>query len=164
MDKTRSKYNVDKNTETRTYDGVVYDSQKEMEFYRDWVQPKITAGEIVRCDRQVRFELLPGFVRSGKKILPIIYTADYVLQYENGREQVIDIKGCPDSVALLKRKMFWYRYPDVDYIWLSYSKKDGGWVEYEVIKKRRAKEKKEKRRIRNEDDYCKSDECICQVS
>lgn len=146
MNKTRSKYNVDKNTESRTYQGVVYDSQKEMEFFRDWVEPKMATGEILSCKRQIRYELQPGFNHGGKKIIPIVYTADYVLQYADGREQIIDIKGCPDSVALLKRKMFWFRYPEKDYIWLTYSQKDGGWVEYEVVKERRARDKKEKKK------------------
>lgn len=141
----RSKYNVSKNPDSRTYEGIVYDSAAEMKFYRDFVVPKMESGEIVKCDRQEPYELLPGYVHEGEKIRPVVYRADFVLYYADGRIVVIDIKGCPDAVALLKRKMFWYRYPNVTYIWLCYSKKDGGWVEYEKVKKRRAKEKKERK-------------------
>lgn len=145
MNRNRSKYNVSKDTTKRTYEGVVYDSQKEMEFYRDFVEPRLVSGEILRCDRQEPYELLPGYIHKEDKIRPVIYRADFVLYYADGRTVVIDIKGCPDMVALLKRKMFWYRYPNIEYIWLCYSKKDGGWVEYDTVQARRRKEKKEKK-------------------
>lgn len=47
-----------------------------------------------------------------------------------------------DSVALMKRKMFWFKYPDVDYRWITYSKIDGGWVDYDDLKKARKERKK----------------------
>lgn len=138
----KTKFNVDKNTEKRTYDGVVYDSRIEMMFYRDCVLPKIEAGEIIECKRQVSFELQPAFEKTDKtgktqKVRSIDYVADYVITYKNGITEVIDIKGCPDTTALLKRKMFWYKYPDIVYRWISYSKCDGGWIEYEDLKKAR---------------------------
>lgn len=141
---SRSKYNVSKNKSKRTYKEIVYDSQKEMEFYRDFVEPRLASGELSRCDRQIPFELLPGYTHKEEKVRPVIYKADFVLYYADGREVIIDVKGCPDAVALLKRKMFWYRYPEKEYIWLCFSKKDGGWVEYDKVKERRRKEKKEK--------------------
>lgn len=143
----RSKYNVAKDKTKRTYKGVVYDSEAEMKFYKDFVEPRLESGEIVRCDRQEPFELIPKYDHEGDHIRSVIYRADFVLFYEDGREEVIDIKGCPDAVALLKRKLFWYRYPDKKYIWLCYSKKDGGWVEYDLVQERRRREKK-----RREDD------------
>ena len=57
-------------------------------------------------------------------------------------KQVIDTKGFADSVALMKRKMFWFHYPDVDYRWITYSKIDGGWVDYDDLKKARKERKK----------------------
>ena len=138
----KTKFNVDKNTEKRTYNGVVYDSQVEMMFYRDYILPKIEVGEIIEYQRQVSFELQPAFERidnSGKKqkVRSIDYIADYVITYKNGTTEVIDIKGCPDATALLKRKMFWFKYPNILYRWISYSKCDGGWIEYEDLKKAR---------------------------
>ena len=64
--------------------------------------------------------------------------------------QVIDTKGMPDATAKLKRKLFWYKYPDIDYQWVTYSKKyasgNGGWIEYDKLSKlqRDAKKTKEK--------------------
>lgn len=147
--KTKSKFNVDKSTENRTYDGIVYDSRMEMLFYKDYIAPKITSGEIKDCKRQVKFELQPAFeYNNGKEIVKVRavdYVADYVLTYANGGLEVIDIKGFADTTALLKRKLFWYRYPDIKYKWLSYSKCDGGWIEYEDLKKAR-KERKAKKK------------------
>lgn len=124
----------------------MFDSELEMKFYRDWVKPKIESGEIIDCKRQVKFELQEKFKHNNKTILPIYYIADFVLEYKDGHITVIDIKGNPDNIALLKRKMFWYKYPDIDYQWIGYSKIDGEWTLYENIKAGRAKRKKEKKK------------------
>lgn len=42
--------------------------------------------------------------------------------------------------------MFWYVYPDVTYRWVSFSKRDGGWIDYDVLKKKRAARKREKKK------------------
>lgn len=57
----------------------------------------------------------------------------------------------PDNVALLKRKLFWFKYPEIDYQWICYSKidsqskDDGGWVSYDTVKKGRTERKKQKK-------------------
>ena len=79
-----------------------------------------------------------------KTIQPIKYVADFFIVYKDGREEVIDTKGCPDSIAILKRKLFWYNYPTVDYKWICYSKIDGGWCNFDYVKKQRALRKKNK--------------------
>lgn len=113
-----------------------------MKFYRDYVEPKIETGEIIRCERQVKYELQPSFKRNGKTILAINYVADFVLYFFDGRQIIYDVKGNPDNIALLKRKLFWYRYPNLDYRWICYSSVDGGWVEYEIVKQGRKERKK----------------------
>lgn len=142
--KTRTKYNVNKSTENRTFDGIVFDSAVEMKFYRDVVLPQMQLGNVVRCERQKRYILQPSFTHDEKKILPIEYKADFYIVDKNGNETVIDIKGCPDTVAIIKRKIFWYVYPDINYIWVGYSNVDGGWTTYEKIISGRKQRKKEK--------------------
>jgi hypothetical protein len=143
----RNRYNMSaKDVDKRTYDGVVYDSILEMRFYSEWLMPRLQSGEVVSCDKQVEYVLQDGFEYNGKKIRPIIYKADFVCRYRNGKELVIDTKGFAEQHSLLKRKMFWYRYPDVEYVWMSYSVCDGGWILYDDLKKARALRKKEKQK------------------
>ena len=139
----KTKYNVDKETVKRTFDGIVFDSRLEMQFYRDMVLPKFESGEIKHYELQKVFILQPGFRRDGKSILPIKYVADFYLKYADGRVEVVDTKGMPDTAANLKRKMMWYHYPDLDYKWMSYTKATG-WVTYDELKKIRSERKKGK--------------------
>ena len=131
----RTKFNVDKNTEKRTYNGIVFDSILEMKYYRDVLLPKVESGEVINYVLQKPYELQPKFVHNGKTIRPIQYVADFYIVYKDGREEVIDTKGYGDQMAILKRKIFWYHYPDVDYKWVTYVKKYGGWIDYEEYKK-----------------------------
>ena len=131
-----TKYHVPKDKSRRTYDGIVFDSVLEMRYYREVVLPGVESGEITSFELQKKFQLQPSFTRDGKRIRSIDYIADFVLLYADGHEVVIDTKGKADTTALLKRKMFYYRYPDVDYRWITYSKKDGGWVLYDDVKKK----------------------------
>ena len=140
----RTKYNVDRKTNERTFDGIVFDSALEMKYYRDVILPSVESGEILHYEMQKKYTLQPTFNREGKKIQPIEYKADFYTVDKDGKETVIDIKGCPDNVAKLKRKMFWYTYPNLDYVWLGFSKIDGGWTTYEAITSGRKQRKKEK--------------------
>lgn len=127
----RSKFNVDKDTEKRTCNGIVFDSVMEMKYYRDVVLPGVESGDIAQYELQKKYILLDGFTRNGKRVLPITYVADFYIEYSDGRIEVIDIKGCPDNTAKLKRKLFWNRYPEINYLWISYIKKYGGWGNYD---------------------------------
>lgn len=141
----RSKYNVDKDVEQRTCDGIVFASILEMKYYRDVLCPLVKSGKVTDYELQKPYELQPEFTHNGKSIKSIQYVADFFIRYKDGREEVIDTKGCPDSTAHIKRKLFWFRYPDTAYHWVCYSKRDGGWCEYEYVKKRRAERKRIKK-------------------
>ena len=139
----RSKYNVDKNTEKRTCNGIVFDSVLEMRYYRDIILPGVESGNVKKYELQKKYVLIDGFQRNGKRVLPITYVADFYVEYADGHIQVVDIKGMPDTTAKLKRKLFWYVYPDIDYVWITYVKKYGGWGLYDDFAKRRRDEKRE---------------------
>ena len=49
----RSKFNVDKDKEKRTYNNIVFDSQLEMKYYRDVLCPAVESGEVtyMSCNR-----------------------------------------------------------------------------------------------------------------
>lgn len=142
--KNVSKFNVSKEVQDRTYNGIVFDSVMEMQYYRDVILPGIAEGKIKDVELQRPYTLIPGFRHDDKYIRPMIYVADFVITYEDDHQEVIDIKGFAESASLLKRKLFWYAYPELPYYWITYSKIDGGWVDYDVVKRNRAKRKKEK--------------------
>lgn len=142
----RSKFNIDKDISKRTFNGIVFDSIMEMKYYRDVLCPLVESGEVIEYELQKPYELQPGFTRNQKKVLPIMYVADFYMKYKNGYEVVIDVKGCPDTTATIKRKLFWHRYPDIDYRWVTYVKKYGGWCDYDEVKKKRNLEKRMKKR------------------
>lgn len=142
---SRSKFNVDKDCEKRTCDGIIFDSILEMKYYRDVLCPKVESGDVVYFELQKPYELQPEFVHDDRRVRAVTYVADFFIRYADGREEVIDTKGCPDTSAILKRKLFWYKYPDTIYIWVGYSRIDGGWVPYETIKKGRSERRKLKK-------------------
>ncbi len=146
MNIERTKFNVGKDIEKRTCNGIVFDSVLEMKYFRDVVLPKVESGEITTYELQKKYILQEGFEHNGKKILPITYVADFYIEYSDGRTEVIDIKGCPDKTAKIKRKLFYYRYPDINYLWISYIKKFGGWGNYDDFDKLRREQKREKKK------------------
>lgn len=138
----RTKFNVDKDTERRTCDGIIFASILEMKYYRDMILPQMRSGYIVKCELQKPYELQPKFIHESKTVQPITYVADFYIEYKNGKSLVIDTKGFPDSVAKIKRKMFWYLYPDIQYQWIGYSQIDGGFCDYDYIQQQRKLRKK----------------------
>lgn len=142
MTARRSKFNVEKSTERRTWDGIVFDSEMEMKFYRDVILPAYATNDIKKFELQKPYELQPEFLYNDKKERSINYVADFYIECSDGKSIVIDIKGHADSVARLKRKMFHFKYPDVDYRWVAYSKIDGGWIDWDVLQKNRSERKK----------------------
>ena len=145
----RTKFNVDPDKEKRTYNGIIFDSQLEMKYYRDVLCPAVESGQVRHYELQKPYELQPKFTHEGKTILPIVYVADFYIEYADGTAVVIDTKGCPDSVSKMKRKMFLYIYPDIDYKWMSYVKKYGGWIEYDTLAKLRKEAKRNKKETNN---------------
>lgn len=91
-------------SEQRTCDGIVFDSTYEMRVYQ------VLKEYDLEFQRQVPFELQPGFVWDGGKVRPIAYYADFVLQAPDGSELVVDAKGKETYEFRLKRKMFIYRH------------------------------------------------------
>lgn len=128
----------------RTYKGIQYDSELELRYFKEVVEVGLENGKIKDCKRQVKYELQPKCKYKNENILAIKYVADYVLTYPDGSEIVWDVKGQPDATAKLKKKMFHYRYPDIDYRWITYSGVDGGWLEYSIVEKARKERKKAK--------------------
>jgi hypothetical protein len=148
----RSKFNVDQTNKgklNRTYKNILYDSELEMKYFRDVIEIGLNDGSIKKCERQVKYELQPKYKYQDKNILAINYVADFVVTYNDDSIIVWDVKGLADATAKLKKKLFHYRYPEIDYRWVGFSGMDGGWLEYQDIEKARAKRKKEKKLLKD---------------
>lgn len=129
----------------RTYKDVIYDSELELKYFKEVIETGLKDGTIKEYKRQIKYELQPKCKYQGENQLAINYVADFVITYVDGSIVVWDVKGQADATAKLKKKMFHYRYPEIDYRWVGKSDIDGGWLEYEIIEKARAKRKKEKK-------------------
>lgn len=131
----------EKGKKKRTIDGHTFDSDLEYRYYKEVVLAGIEDNTIEKCELQVKYLLQPKFEKNGKKYKEINYVADFVLYYTNGNVMVIDTKGLPDATSKIKKKLMDYKYPNLNYIWVGYSKKLGGWLEFSELEKRRKAEK-----------------------
>lgn len=108
--KKHQKYN---NTKTE-YDGIMFDSKKELRMYvvlKRWREE----GRIEGLELQKTYELQPRFVinKNGNIRVnrPITYTPDFVFfDKEQNRVRVLDAKGMKTDTYLLKKKLFEWKF------------------------------------------------------
>lgn len=126
-------------------DGIKFDSKREANFYL-YLKSFEKSGIILSINLQPEFILQESFkhVDSGN-IKKISYIADFDVLYRDGIKIIYDIKGMPTPEALIKRKMFLKRYPNLRLEWITESKKYSatGWIDYfELQKIRRINKRK----------------------
>ncbi|EAC5123980.1 DUF1064 domain-containing protein [Listeria monocytogenes] len=102
---TRSKYNAKK----VVIDNIKFDSKAEAAYYQQLKLLKMS-GEVVSFDLQPEFILQDSFVKNGKKYHAIKYTADFLVRYKDGHEELIDVKGMLTKEFRIKQKLFELRY------------------------------------------------------
>lgn len=103
-----SKYN-NKKTQVDMY---LFDSAKEAKRYRELALLE-RAGEIQNLELQPRFLLQEGFRKNNKTWRKLEYVADFKY-IENGKTVVEDVKGFETKEFKIKRKIFEYKYPDLE--------------------------------------------------
>lgn len=108
------------------FDGRKFASKREMKYYRALLARK-AAGEIDRFDCQHPFVLLPAMYegdcpcqsegltwrleisRTGNRgkclARALRYVADFVIWYDDGRCEVVDVKGYKTDIYKLKRRL-----------------------------------------------------------
>lgn len=119
------------------YDWKKFASKLEYEFYLNLVQEQ-HHKTIIKFEFQTRFILQDWFEYKGKKIQPIYYVSDYVIYHNNWKIDVVDIKWMATTDALLKRKMFLFKYWDkYDLRWISFVMKYWWRVDYFDLQKYR---------------------------
>jgi len=96
-----------------TIDGYEFDSKAEARRYQ---QLKILekAGQIKRLELQPRYLLQESFKKGKKTHRKIEYIADF-RYIENKKIIVEDVKGKETDVFKIKRKLFEYKYPDIEF-------------------------------------------------
>lgn len=105
----RNKY---RNVKT-VVDGITFDSKREAEYYCGLKLLK-AAGEIKDFGLQPRYELLPTFTKNGTTYRAITYVADFVIENNDGTTEVVDIKGMETKDFKIKKKLFEYKYQDLE--------------------------------------------------
>lgn len=73
------------------------------------------AGLIENLELQKEYELQPSFKKRGKTYRKITYRADFTY-YDRQRDQIVveDVKGFKTDVYKLKKKLFEYKYDDLE--------------------------------------------------
>lgn len=103
-------------------DDIKFDSILEARRYE---QLKLLekAGEIKDLKLQPEFELIPRFKKGKKTWRKTIYKADFCY-FDNklGKVIVEDTKGFKTDVYMLKKKLFEYKYPDLEIKEVSYER------------------------------------------
>ena len=94
-------------------DGIEFDSKKEGYRYKE-LKLLERAGLIKDLKLQTKFELQPAFKKNNKTIRAITYKTDFDYLTKDGRHIVEDVKGIETEVFKLKRKMFEYKYKDLE--------------------------------------------------
>lgn len=92
-------------------DGHTFDSQAEARYYQ-MLKLLQKSGEVTSFEMQKKYELLPKFKhpKTGKIVRSITYIPDFVVNYSDGREEVVDVKGMQTQVFRLKEKLFMHKY------------------------------------------------------
>ena len=93
-------------------DGHTFDSKREAEYYQELKIMK-KAGYIHGFELQPVFLLQEAFTKNGKRHQAIKYIADFKVIQEDGRVDIVDVKGHETQVFRIKRKLFEARYPDL---------------------------------------------------
>ena len=93
-------------------DMYVFDSIAESRRYKELALLE-KAREIENLQLQPKFLLQESFKKNGKTYRKIEYIADFMYE-EKGKVIVEDVKGMETKEFKIKRKLFEYKYPDLE--------------------------------------------------
>lgn len=93
-------------------DMFVFDSIAESKRYKELALLQ-KAKKIKKLELQPKFLLQESFRKNGKTYRKIEYIADFMYE-ENGKIIVEDVKGKETEVFKLKRKLFEFKYPNLE--------------------------------------------------
>lgn len=125
--------------------GYVFDSVMESRYYVHLLEC-VKKREIQGFERQVPYVLQEKFKhpRSGKWVRAITYRADFTVLLLDGTNIVVDVKGRETADFKLKRKLFEYKYRNIDFLCLQWDEHAKVWRSLKEIKQDKCKQKKQK--------------------
>lgn len=95
-------------------DGIIFDSKAEARYYQT-LKAYEKIGMVNGLKLQPAFELQPAYTKkNGEKIKAIVYKADFEYYDQNGNRVIVDVKGYKTEVYRMKKKIFEYKYPDLE--------------------------------------------------
>lgn len=92
----------------RTYNGIAYDSRREMQHAME-LDLLLKTGVVTKIERQMWVPL----VVDGHAICSIV--VDFRVTYQDGRVLYEEVKGFDTAIWKLKRKLFTALYPELEY-------------------------------------------------
>ncbi|MGG1339711.1 DUF1064 domain-containing protein [Bacillus toyonensis] len=116
-----------------TYDGINFDSQSEMNYYK-YLNSR---DDVIRIECHPSFTLIPSFeikssiTKSGKsKKKAMRFTPDFKVTYSDGRVEVVDVKGHKKAIneGFPLRKKLWEYLNKQELIVVIWDEKLGEWT------------------------------------
>lgn len=96
--------------------GIMFDSKLEARRYQE-LKALEESGEISYLTLQPEFELIPRFKKNGKTYRKAVYRADFSYHELGSNKTIVeDCKGFKTDVYKLKKKLFEYRYPELEIV------------------------------------------------
>lgn len=106
-------YNKYRNKKIKV-DNITFDSHKEARKYTE-LKMLERAGLIKDLELQKEFILQPAFRKGNKSYRKITYKADFsYFDIELNKIVVVDVKGFKTDVYKLKKKLFEYKFEDLE--------------------------------------------------
>ena len=95
-------------------DGIKFDSKAEANRYIE-LKMLEKAGYIKQLKLQPKFTLQESYKSNkGQTVRAITYKADFTY-FQDGKNVVEDVKGMETKEFKLKKKLFEYKYPNLDF-------------------------------------------------
>lgn len=128
------------NTKSKVIDWIKFDSTLEANYY-EYLKELVSSWKLKSFTLQPVFTLFEKSKLLGLRAMT--YVADFLIEYPDGRTEVIDTKGMATEASKIKRKLYMFIYKnDPPLKWIC--KYAGEWVDYFENKKRIRDNKKNK--------------------
>lgn len=126
-------------------DDIQFDSILESRYYQHLKELQ-DKKEIDHFELQPEFVLIEPYEKYGKKYRATKYIADFKIYRSDNLEDfyLVDTKGFITTDFAIKRKLFDFKYPDIELYLITFDSVTQEWCTLEELDKRRKQRKKDK--------------------